>query len=131
MRVENFINFFLAFGLFYYSIIFLKDYYRERYQSNRIIKSILLIDYDKFLRIFIRNLRWDIIKASNRLAFWICIIAGVLTAMNGLFAFLFEAVPNVAMIFIVIGFLGSWVGKYIFLYLYKDRPIEDIPRFLQ
>ena len=114
MRLENLFNFGFAFGLVIVGLMFLEGYFHK-----------VTFDLDKF----IPNISSELILNSDKIAFWTCLLMAIFTAINGLLAYYFASIPNISMIFLVIGFIGSWGVKYIFIYKYKKKSIDQIPKF--
>lgn len=107
-------------------MMFLKGYFHEETSA----RWGRIIDLDKLF--FPRLENRQLINASDRLAFLICVCTAALIVVYGIFAALgfFDSARAVklAPVLLVGGVLGSWILRYIFIFLYKDTPPEDLPR---
>ena len=107
-------------------LMFLKGYFHE--ESNTRWRRI--IDPD---RVFFPHLgNRKLISAADRLAFLVCICVASVILVYGLFTVLglFDSAYSIKLApsFLVMGVLGSWIVRFVFIFLYKDTPPENLPR---
>ncbi len=121
MPEEIIINFALGFGLLILGLMFLYGLFHNSYKRN----FSFTIDPD---HLFFKD-KNELIKESDKLAFWVCSLMSLMTVGNGVLIVYVKNFPNISMIFVFIGFAGSWLIKYSFLFYYKNLPVESIPKF--
>lgn len=115
MREENLFNIGLAFGLFLLGLMFLKGYFHE--ERNTRFRRITDLDKIVFPGISNKAVVW----AADKMAFWICVLMALLTMANGILAYKFDNIPNISALFIAIGVFGSWISRFIYIYIFKDK----------
>lgn len=115
------INFALGIGLLILSFMFLKGFFQADYHKDSKFTKIIDID------VLIFPDKKELILEANKLAFWICILMSLFTFLNGILIIFFRDIINISAIFMFIGFVGSWLGKYSFLLFYKNKSLNEIP----
>jgi hypothetical protein len=116
-----FFNSIFAFILFLMGLMFLEGLWHKK---GKALKN--FFDIDEYFFPEIKDKR--IIKSGDQLAFIICATMSSLTLLNGIIANFVNNVPNVSAIFIFIAVFLSWPIRIIFLYLYKKKPYEELPK---
>lgn len=116
-----FINLIFAFILLLMGLMFLEGIWHKK---GKIVKNYL--DIDNFFFPDLRDKR--LLKVADQMATFICFLMAVFTLFNGLIADIFKPMPNVSMIFIFVAIFLSWPARIIFIYVYRNKAFEEVPR---
>lgn len=119
---SNLLNFIFAVIIFMIGLMHLEGLFHKKNKKG-IIKT--MIDWDRVLLSELDN--ETLIKKSDQLAFIICGIMSFLTFLNGLLAYYIN-LPNVSIIFILIAVIATWPIRFLFLYAYKNKSVDKLPR---
>ena len=106
-------NLIFGFVLFIVVLMFKSGYFH----GSQNTKFQRIIDFDKVL--FPDINKPTLIRTADKLAFNVCLICAVLTSSSGVLTYLDPNVPNIGFLFMLIGFLGSWIIRYGFIYFNK------------
>lgn len=124
----------LFYVLFAYVLImqasaFYEGYYHEKGKEkfSFLRRGSIAINLDS---IFFGALDEKLIKAADRLAFLVCVCSSFFIAVSAVLFFSFKAgIFNLlSLAFLAIGLLGSWLLRFAFIFIYKNKPPKKIPR---
>jgi len=129
MDIQNLLpQLFVAFCAIIAGVMFLNGYYHDN-PNSRWRKG---IDPDKIFFPKLDNKR--LITAADQLAFLICVgtavliaVLGILTSTGLLYVNAKEPV-SLSVVLLFLAAVASWVMRYVFIILYKDKPGIQIPR---
>jgi len=118
---------FLAIVAFIAAVMFLEGYFHE--ERNTRFRRI--IDLDKI--IFPKLDNKQLIDSADLLAFFICLIGSVVILLMAILLLLGirlidEPINNSAAL-LGASLIGSWTIRYIFIYIYKNKSADKIPKF--
>ncbi len=116
MTNDLLINIILAFALFLIGLGFLSGFLRGAYRYT--------FNYDKLLFSNARDGR--VFKIADQWAIMICFFMAVCTLLNGIFSYLYPAIPTIGIIFFLIAILAL-PFRIIFTIVYKNKKYESIP----
>jgi hypothetical protein len=78
--------------------------------------------------IFGGGLNPKLVLAADIIAFWICVWDAAVVLSLGLIShFLWSNAVYPMGAFFVLGVVGCWLTRFVFILVYKNRPIEEIP----
>jgi hypothetical protein len=123
---EIFAIIFIAFAAIISAFMFLEGFFHG--EANT--KFRMIIDLDKIFFPKLQNKK--LIAAADRLAFLICLLTSFLILTLGAISIsglrFIEELINLSVALIFIAIVSGWITRYIFIYIYKDKPTDKIPR---
>jgi hypothetical protein len=117
---------FVAFGGIVAGLMFLFGYLHGEGNS----RFRVIIDLDKIVFPDLRNER--LIKSADRIAFLICSFVSIIILIIGVFVYFrffhIDKLLNLTSAWLLMAIVLSWFMRYVFIYVYRKRSSEDVPR---